>query len=60
MIVCEPVRRRPLVRARRKWENVLRINHKEINRESLDLIKPVQSRVHRRAFVNTLMNLKVP
>lgn len=48
------------MRARRKWENVLRINHKEINRESLDLIKPVQSRVHRRAFVNTLMNLKVP
>jgi hypothetical protein len=53
-------RNRPLGRPRRKWEDNIKMNLREIGSGSMDWIDLAQDRDHCRALVNTVMNLRVP
>jgi hypothetical protein len=52
--------KRPLGRPRRRWENNIKIDLREIDIDGANWIRLVQDRVQRRAFVNTVMNPRVP
>jgi hypothetical protein len=52
-------RKRPLERPRRRWEDGIRIDLREIGRGSADWIQLAQDRDRWRAVVNTVMNLRV-
>jgi hypothetical protein len=45
---------------RRKWEDNIKMNLKEIGWGGIDWIQLPQDRDQRRALVNTEMNLRVP
>jgi hypothetical protein len=51
--------KRPLERPRRRWEDNVKIDHREIGIDGKNWIRLAQARVHWRVFVNT-MNLQVP
>jgi hypothetical protein len=51
--------KRPLGRPRRRWEDGIRMDHREIGWGSVDWIQLVQHRDRWRALVNTVMNLLV-
>jgi hypothetical protein len=55
-----PEGKRPLGRPRRRWENNSKLDLREIRIEEANWIQLAQDRVPWRAFVNTLMNLRVP
>jgi hypothetical protein len=55
----KPEGKRPLGRPRRKWEDRVRIDLREIGSESVDWIQLAQDRDRWRALVNTVMNLRV-
>jgi hypothetical protein len=55
----EPEGRRPLGRPRRRWEDGIRINLREIGWESVEWIQLAQDRDQWRDLVNTVMNLRV-
>jgi hypothetical protein len=55
----KPEGKRPLGRPRRKWEDGIRIDLREIGLGSVDLIQLAQDRDRWRALVNTVMNLRV-
>jgi hypothetical protein len=57
ILVGKLKRKRPLVRPRRRRENHIRIDLREIVWESVDHV--VQDRYQWRALVNTVMNLRV-
>jgi hypothetical protein len=53
--------RRPLGRPRRKWVDNIKIRDlREIGWDGVDWVSVTQDRNHWRAFVNTVMNLRVP
>jgi hypothetical protein len=52
--------KRPLGRPRRKWEDNIKTDLREIGWGGMDWIDLVQDRDQWRALVNTLMNLRVP
>jgi hypothetical protein len=52
--------RRPLGRARRRWEHNIKMDLREIGLGDVDLIHWAQDRDRWRAVVNTVMNLRVP
>jgi len=52
-------RKRPLGRSRRRWEDHIRMDLREIEWECVDLIRVVQDRDQWRAVVNTVMNHRV-
>jgi hypothetical protein len=52
--------RRPLERPRRRWEDNIKIKLREIRIDGANWIWLAQNRVQWRAFVNTVMNLRVP
>jgi hypothetical protein len=52
--------KRPLGRARRRWKNNIKIDLREIGINGANWIRLAQDRVQWRAFVNTVMNLRVP
>jgi hypothetical protein len=52
--------KRPLGSSRRRWEDNIRIDVREIGWEVVDCIHLAQDRDHWRAVVNTEMNLWVP
>jgi hypothetical protein len=54
---CKSCGKRPLGRHRRRWEDNIRMDLREIG---LDWIHLDQDRDHERAVVNTVMNLSVP
>jgi hypothetical protein len=62
--VCLQVRRpegkRPLGRPRRRWEDDIKMDLMEIGTNEANWIRLAQDRVQWRAFVNTVMNLRVP
>jgi hypothetical protein len=58
-LVGRPEGRRPLVRPRRRWEDI-KMDLREIGFEDVDWIHLAQDRDRRRALVNTVMNLRVP
>jgi hypothetical protein len=60
ILVGKPKGKRPLGRPRRRWENNIKIDLREIGWGGLDWIDLAQDRDQWRAVVNTVMNLRVP
>jgi hypothetical protein len=59
VLVGNPEGKRPLGRSRRRWEDGIRMHLGEIGKGSVDWIRLAQERDRWRAFVNTVMNLRV-
>jgi hypothetical protein len=60
ILVGRPEGRRPLGRPRRRWEDNIKMDLREIEFGDLDWIHWAQDRDRWRALVNTVMNLRVP
>jgi hypothetical protein len=60
VLVGRPEGKRPLERPRRRWEDNIKMNLREIGIDAANWIQLAQDRVQWRAFVNTVMNLRVP
>jgi hypothetical protein len=58
--VGKPEGKRPLGRTRRRWEDNIRMDLREIGWGGVDWIDLAQDRDQWRALVNTVMNLRVP
>jgi hypothetical protein len=59
-VVGKPEGKRPLGRPRRRWEDNIRMDLREIVWGGMDWIDLAQDRDQWRALVNTVMNLRVP
>jgi hypothetical protein len=59
-LVGRPEGRRPLGRPRRRWEDNIKMDLREIGFGDVDWIHWTQDRDRWRALVNTVMNLRVP
>jgi hypothetical protein len=59
-LVGSPEGKRPLGRPRRRWEDNIKLDVREIGIEGGNWIQLAQDRVQWRAFVNTVMILRVP
>jgi hypothetical protein len=55
----KPEGRRPLGRPRRKWEDNIKMDLREVRWESMEWIDLAQDRDRWRALVNTIMKLRV-
>jgi hypothetical protein len=60
VLVGRPESKRPLGRPRRRWEDNIKMDLAEIGIDRTNWIRLTQDRVRWRAFVNTVMNLRVP
>jgi hypothetical protein len=60
VLVGRPEGKRPLGRPRRRWEDNIKMDLREIGIDGANWIQLAQDRVQRRACVNTVMNLRVP
>jgi hypothetical protein len=60
ILVGKLERKRPLGRPRRRWEDNVRMNLREIGWEGVDCMHLRQDRDQWRCLVNTVMNLQVP
>jgi hypothetical protein len=60
MLMGEPEGKRPLGRPRRRWEDNIRMDLREIRWGAMDWTDLAQDRDLWRALVNTVMNLRVP
>jgi hypothetical protein len=60
ILVGRPEGRRPLGRLRRRWEDNMKMDLREIRFGDVDWIHLAQDRDRWRALVNTVMNLCVP
>jgi hypothetical protein len=49
-----------LGRPRRRWEDNIKLNLREVGIDGASSIRLAQDRVQGRAFVNTVMNIRVP
>jgi hypothetical protein len=52
--------KRPLGRPRRRWEDNIKMDLRETGIDGANWIQLAQNTVQWRAFVNTVMNLRVP
>jgi hypothetical protein len=59
-LVGRPEGKRPLGRPRRRWEDNIKMDLREIGIDGANWIQLAQDRFQWRAFVNTMMNLRVP
>jgi hypothetical protein len=59
ILVGRPEGRRPLGRPRRRWENNIKMDFKDVGR-GMDWIELAQDRDRWRTLVNAVMNLRVP
>jgi hypothetical protein len=60
-VLCgRPEGKRPLGRPRHRWDCNIEMDLKEIGIDGANWIRLAQDRVQWRAFVSTLMNLRVP
>jgi hypothetical protein len=59
VLMGKPEGKRPLGKPRRRWEDGIRIDLREIGWGSVDWIQLAQDRDRWRALVNTMMNLRV-
>jgi hypothetical protein len=53
-------RKRPIGRPRHKWQDNIKMDHKEIRHEGVDWFPLAQDGVQHLAAVNMVMNLQVP
>src|SRR5215470_10217895 len=60
ILVGRPEGRRPLGRPRRRWEDNIKMDLREVGWEGVDWIELAQDRDRWRALVNAVMNLWVP
>jgi hypothetical protein len=60
VLVGKPEGKRPLVRPRRRWEDNIKIDLEEVDREGMDWIGLAQDRDRWRTLVSAVMNLRVP
>jgi hypothetical protein len=60
VLVGSPEGKRPLGRSRPRWEDNIKMDLKEIYIDGAKWIRLAQDRVWWRAFVSTVMNLRVP
>jgi hypothetical protein len=60
VLVGKPEGKRPLGRRRRRWEYNIKLDLREIVIDGAYWIRLAQDRVQWRAFMNTVMNLRVP
>jgi hypothetical protein len=60
VLVRRPEGKRPLGRPRRKWEDNIELDLREIGIDGANWIQLAQERVQWRACVSTVMNLRVP
>jgi hypothetical protein len=58
ILVGRPEEKRPLGRTRCRWEDNIKMNHREIGIDEANRIQLAQDRVQWRAFVNAVMNLR--
>jgi hypothetical protein len=59
ILMGKPEGKRPLGRPRRRWENEIRMDLREIGWGSVDWFQLAQDRDRWRALVNTVMSLRV-
>jgi hypothetical protein len=52
--------KRPLGRPRRRWEDNIKMDLREIGIDATNWIQLARDRVQWRALVNTVMNLRIP
>jgi hypothetical protein len=57
--VGKPEGKRPLRKRRRRWEDNIKMDLREIDIDGTNWIRLAQGRIRWRAFVNTVMNLRV-
>jgi hypothetical protein len=60
ILVGKPERKRPVGRPRRRWEDNIRMDLREIGWGGMDWINLAWARDQWRALVNTIINLRVP
>jgi hypothetical protein len=60
VLVGKPERTRSLKLPRRRWEDVIKLDLKEIQWGDIDWINLAQDRDQWRGLVNAVMNLRVP
>jgi hypothetical protein len=60
VLVGRPEGKRPLGRSTHRWEDNIKMDLREIGIDGTNWIQLAQDRVQWRAFVNTVMNLRVP
>jgi hypothetical protein len=60
VLVGKPEGNRPLGRPTRRWEDNIKMDLREIGIDGVNWIQLTQDRVQWRAFVNTVMNFRVP
>jgi hypothetical protein len=60
LLVGKPERKRPLGRPRRRWEDNIRMDLREVEWDGVDWMHQAQGRDQWRALVNTELNLRVP
>jgi hypothetical protein len=60
VLVGMPDGKRPLERPRRRWEDNVKLDLKEIGIDGANWIQLAKDRVRWWAFVNTVMKLRVP
>jgi hypothetical protein len=59
VLVGRPEGKRPLGRPGHRWDDNIKLGLREIGIDGADWIRLAQDRVQWRAFVNTVMNLRV-
>jgi hypothetical protein len=59
-LVGKPEGKRPLGRPRRRWEDNINMDLREVGWGGIDWINLAQDRDRWRALVNAVMNLRVP
>jgi hypothetical protein len=59
VLVGKPEGKRPLERPRRRWEDEIKMDHREIGWGGVEWIQVAQDRDRWRAVVNAVMNLRV-
>jgi hypothetical protein len=60
ILVGKPEGKRALGRPRRRWEDNINLDLRELEIDEMNWIRLAQDRVQWRTFVNTVMNLRVP
>jgi hypothetical protein len=60
ILAGKPGGKRPIGRPRRKWEDNVKMDLRELGWDGMDWIDLAQDRDQWRALVNTVMNIRVP